>query len=172
MKTRLLSLVMLAAGSALVADAAITSSTPTVPNQPLQVSVQLPPDASLFWADRVAESLADCIESAFAQGGFHGPIAYLGWGEKPAPEAPRVEINLIEWRSTVTRSVDCTFSARLVTPAGSRDLGIFSGVALNMAGRRDPFGRADTFAEAAHDAGRDLYRALQHAGLLPTGRLM
>ena len=64
-------------------------------------------------------------------------------------------------------NVDCTFSATLTTPAGSKGLGLFTGTSMMMWSRLDWFARADGFENAARSALNDLAPRIEKTGLLP-----
>ncbi|HTZ21052.1 MAG TPA: hypothetical protein VMC06_09240 [Opitutaceae bacterium] len=167
MKIRIFALFLLAAGPALVADAAGWAKPDSAPTVPLPVTVQPPANPSVLWSDHVSRVLADYVEFGFKEAGFHGQFNFLGRpGVQPAG-TPRLELNLVDWHPVKPGTIDCTFTARLITATGSHDLGKISGTADDVTAWFDPVIRTNGILSSAETAGRRLYRALAAQKLLP-----
>jgi len=132
----------------------------------LQVCVTVPPSMRPWREDDLAEAFADRVATALHDQGFVGRIAYVSSFDQPVADRPLLTVNLIEWRMNHVGMVDCTYSARLSASQGQDDLGIFSGTGLMMFSRRDWFGRADQYEDAARDALNNLYKRIAATQLL------
>jgi hypothetical protein len=134
---------------------------------PLQVVVKVPPSLRPIRDDDIADIFASRVVTALRQQGYQAPIAYIGPAQEPAKDQPLLEVNLIEWkRDRVGGFVNCTFSAALETPLGTKDLGLFSGTGISMLSRMDPFTRFEPFDQAARDAAKELYQRVMATNLL------
>ena len=121
-----------------------------------------------FLDDNVTNAIADNVLSEFRRDGYRGDFDYdFSAPDRGRNRVPRLEIDLIDWRITPTRAIECTFTASLVTSQGPQDLGIFGGTTFITGFVRDSFARADGFDDAARDAIDDLYRTLVEKNLLP-----
>lgn len=121
---------------------------------------------NLLRDDYVAEAFAYRVSSALHEQGLRGRIRYVDFPDDVKPEVPTLEIMLQEWRVDRIGNVDCTFSAQLKTPSGTRNLGFFSGTSMMLWSRRDWFARRDGFEEAARDALGNLGAKMLNTGLL------
>jgi hypothetical protein len=166
MKTLILSLFCLAVGSSLMAATAIRVKTGFIPARPLQLIVQMPTNKNLLWNNNVAQEFATFVESEFQMDGFRGQLIYLNRPDPSPTNARRLEIKLTDWNRIVPGTIDCTFTARLVTPAGSLDLGRISGTADDVTAWFDPVVRTRGIVNAATNAADHLYRELTTQKLL------
>jgi hypothetical protein len=167
MKIRILALFLLAAGPALVADAAGWAKPNSAPTLSLPVTVQPPTNPALLWSNHVSQILADYIEYGFKEAGFRGQLIYRGRPSVQPAGLPRLEIKLVDWHPAQPGTIDCTFTARLVTATGSHDLGQVSGTADDVSAWFDPVIRTNGILSSAEAAGRHLYRELAAQKLLP-----
>jgi hypothetical protein len=152
------------------AAAAFAGPSPTsvAPHPKLALVVNVPPSMHPFRDDNIANAIADDVAAEFQHDGYHGLIDYdYRSPGSSRSDVPRLELSLIEWRLTLTHSIECTFSANLITPNGTKNLGVFTGTSLVMGFRDDPFMLADDYDGAARDAIDDLYRMLANKNLLP-----
>jgi hypothetical protein len=168
MKTRLLLLALLAAGPVLWADAAGPAGINYNSTQPLVVTIEPPASPQQLWSDHVARILADYIEFGFDEAGYRGQLTYLGRSSARPAALPRLDIHLRDWHESVPGTVDCTFTARLITATGIHDLGVVSGTAIDVSAWFDPQTRAEGIQSSAKMAARWLYRTLVTEKLLPT----
>jgi len=136
--------------------------------QALQVEVNLPPSwlASLE-GDFVSEQFFDQVASKFRRMGFEGKVEYAAKIDQRMPDDYRLEVQIIEWRLNAVGNVDCSFTARLLTPRGERSLGVYSAAALHSIMGRGRLWLGDSFEEAANMAIADLYNDLAEAELIP-----
>jgi len=167
MKTRLIALLLLTVGPALVANAAGPMRFNSASTLPVLVTVQPPANSALLWSDHVSRILAEYVEYGFKEAGFRGQLTYLGRPSAQPAGTPRLELNLVDWHPAKPGTIDCTFTARLVTATGSHDLGTISGTADDVMAWFDPVIRADGIISSAETAGRRLYRELATQKLLP-----
>lgn len=144
-----------------------SDSAPKARPVALQVVVSMPPSMRPWLDDDIAEAFADRISSALHEQGLRGEIAYVTSFDHPASDRPLLSVNLIEWRRDRVGMVDCTFSAELSSPKGHENLGLFTGTGLAMFSRRDWFGRAEPYEDAARDALSHLYQRIAATHLLP-----
>jgi hypothetical protein len=158
---------LLALGAALLAFAGCaTTRQPTSPDT-VSVLVNLPPTASLIYSDWIADAFTDSVRSVFRQAGFQRPIENIRYVDDPDNAPYLLTINLMDWRFTPLGDIDCTFTAQLGTPRGTRNLGVYSGTSLRISRNPGPWGLADAFGEAAQGAIADLFRAVVKTELLP-----
>jgi hypothetical protein len=132
----------------------------------LQLTVDVPPTMNMIRDDDVAEAFGQTVRAALHERGFKGRIKMIEEGDEPAPGIPVLTVNLLEWRSGPGGLVDCTFGAAIKTPAGSKNLGLFSGTGLTMGGRHDWSARAEGFQSAAGSGLSDLADSLEKTGLI------
>jgi hypothetical protein len=167
MKTlRVLFLVFFAtafAGFISAADKPAKAKTPVR----LQVAVTVPATMSVIYASDVEEAFGYRVSSALHEQGFQGRIKYLDDDSDAKPDIPKLAINLIQWRVGRTGDVDCVFSASLVTTAGTKNLGLFTGSSMLMWSRPNWLERSEGFEDAASDALSNLAKKIEATGLLP-----
>jgi hypothetical protein len=165
----------LAAAAALLfgACAATPTRSTTAAHRPirLQMTVDVPPTMNLLVQEDVAEAFAYRVSAALHEQGLRGRIRYVERGDTLAPDVPVLAVMLREWRVDRLGSVDCVFTANLQTPAGSRNLGAFSGTAMMRWSRPGWYDRQQDFEEAAQDALSNLGRRIMQTGLLPDAQL-
>lgn len=152
------------------AAAAFTGCATTRPApdaEALRVQVNVPPTLNFMLEDRIAEAVIDRVEEIFHQNGFARPVTVVPYIEDATRLRNLLTIDLTEWRLTPGGTVDCTFRARLKTPLGERDLGLYSNTALRWVGGFGRLGRARAFADALDGAIRDLYLDVARTELLP-----
>lgn len=155
------------AGCAFAPMSARTSvSNPARPVR-LQMTVTVPASMNLLRQEDVSEAFAYRVSAALHEQGLRGHIHYVEQGDDPAPNVPVLAIMLHEWRVDMTGNVDCTFTARLETPSGARDLGIFNGTSMMTWSRHNWFDRQNDFESAAQDALSNLGQRILQTGLLP-----
>lgn len=164
MKT-LLRLSWLSAALLVFAGCATTRQPPSPDT--VNVLVNLPPTTSLIYADRIAEVFTDEVRHVFNQAGFNRPVENIHRSENAEAAPYLLTINLMEWRFDRIGNIECTFTAELKTPRGTRDLGVFSGLSLGMSRSPGWWGLVDSFDEAAQSTLIDLARAIAKSELLP-----
>ncbi len=132
----------------------------------LQLTVDIPSSMNRVAEEDVAEAFAYHVSAALHDQGVRGSIHYIVQGDPVAPGTPVLAITLREWRVDPLGNVDCTFSALLRTPAGQRDLGLFTGNSMMRWDRPDWYERQQDFEDAARDALNNLARRMRDTGLL------
>jgi hypothetical protein len=156
-------------GGALLAFAGCaTVQQPTTPDT-VGVLVNLPPSASLIYADRIADVFTDEVRHVFHQAGFKRPVENIRYMDNPDATPNLLTVNLHEWRFDRLGNIECTFTAQLSTPRGTRNLGVYSGMSLNISRSPGWWGVIDAFDEAAQGAIVDMVRAIAKSELLPAG---
>lgn len=139
----------------------------------LQVHVDVPPSWNTFLEDDVAEAFADRLHETFRREGYLGRVGYLHRLDDPQPNIPILEIRLTEWRIDRIGQALCTFTAKLRTPRGEKDLGRVTDTAIFWpvnGGRWSVHRRleaADALEDAAERALRGLYERIVKSDLLP-----
>jgi hypothetical protein len=154
-------------GAALLACAGCATTRQPTSLDTVSVQVNLPPTASLVYSDWIADAFTDTVRSVFHQAGFQRPIENIRYVDQPDATPYLLTINLMEWRFNPVGNIDCTFTAELSTPRGTRNLGVYSGTSLRISRSPGPWGLADAFDEAAQGAIVDLLRAVVKSELLP-----
>ena len=134
----------------------------------LNVQVNLPPTASLIYADRIADTFTDEVRHVFRQVGFNRPIEDIRFVDNPNASSQLLTINLMDWRFDRIGNIECTFTAELTTPRGTQNFGVFSGLSLGISRSPGWWGMVDAFDEAAQRALVDLAREVVKSELLPT----
>jgi hypothetical protein len=133
----------------------------------VNVLVNLPPTASLIYADRIADAFTDEVRHVFHQAGFTRPIENIRYVDSPDHSPYLLTINLMDWRFDRIGNIECTFTASLATPRGTRNLGVYTDTSLRISRNSGPWGVSDAFEEAAQGAIGDLVRAVVKSELLP-----
>jgi hypothetical protein len=154
----------------LLPGCATMNNTPEVPGT-LNVHVNVPPQWNMFWNDRVTMAFVDVTRDVFHNQGFDRPVEEE-WYFEDIERAPYLlTINLHEWRIDRLGQVECTFTADLRTPAGTKNLGVYT--QTEMWGYHGPgrFGLAQSFERAADGALRELAEDVARSELLPGFRL-
>jgi hypothetical protein len=143
---------------------------PDVPGT-LHVLVNVPPQWNMFWNDRVTMAFVDVARDVFHQQGFDRPVEEVSYFEDIEHAPYLLTVNLHEWRIDHLGNVECTFTADLRTPAGTRNLGVYT--QTEMWGFRGPgrFGLVRSFEEAAENALRELGEDVARSEMLPGFRL-
>jgi hypothetical protein len=147
-----------------------TMNTPDVPGT-LNVHVNVPPQWNMFWNDRVTMAFVDVTRDVFHRNGFDRPVEEV-WYYEDIERAPNLlTVNLHEWRIDRVGQVECTFTADLRTPAGTKRLGVYTHT--EMWGYHGPgrFGLAQSFENAAEGALRELCEDVARSEMLPDFRL-
>ena len=145
-------------------------ATPARPVR-LQMTVAVPASMNILRQEDVSEAFAYRVSAALHEQGLRGRNQYVEQGDRSAPDVPMLNVMLHEWRVDELGNVDCTFTARLETPSGARDLGIFSGTSMMTWSRRNWMDRQRDFEDAAHDALTNLAQRISQTGLLPDAQL-
>lgn len=153
----------------LVLPACATTQKSPVPGT-LKVQVNIPATWNSLVEDRISEGLVDRVRDVFYRAGFDRPVEEVRYVEEPGKEPYLLTINLIDWRMNRLGNVDCTFSASLRTPRGTRELGLYTNTSLFSLRGFGRFGLADSYDEAAQGAIRDLCDAVAKSELLPDFR--
>jgi hypothetical protein len=143
-----------------------TTQHPQTPDT-VNVQVNMPPTTSLIYADRIADAFVDEVYHVFTQAGFQRPIENMRYVDNPDQAAYVLTINLMDWRFDRIGNIECTFTAQLQTPLGTKNLGVYSDTSLRLSRSPGPWGVADAFDEAAQGAIADLLRAVVKSELLP-----
>jgi hypothetical protein len=131
------------------------------------VLVNLPPSTSLIYADRIADVFTDEVRHVFQQAGFTGPVENIRYVDRPDATLNLLTVNLHDWRFDRLGNIECTFTAQLKTPRGTRDLGVFSSTTLGISRSPGWWGTVDAFDEAAQGAIVDMVRKIAKLELLP-----
>ncbi len=168
MKTIILPLLsvtgLLAFGS--LAHAKETATTVAQPAA-LQLKVELPPSADLFYERDVAEALSQYLGETFQRRGFDGRVDDVFYADDVQTERPVLALNLIRWRRNAAGFVDCTFTAEVRRPDGTTEsLGIFTGSQITW-GFGNRWDLRDAFEGAARNASDQLWTTLVKRDLLP-----
>ncbi len=153
-------------GAALIALAGCATAPHVQSPETVNVLVNLPPTASLIYADRIADAFTDEVRHVFYQAGFTRPIENIRYVDKPGDASQLLTINLMDWRFDPLGNIECTFTAELKTPRGTRNLGVYTDTSLRISRSFGPWGVADAFEEAAQGAIADLVRAVVKSELL------
>lgn len=148
-------------GSTVITDAPVPGSNN------LQVVMTIPPSWHPLLEDRIDDAFVSHIADIFEQEGYRGNVVDVRLPDEPNPAYPLLTINLIDWRMNVTGDVECDFGAAVQTQTATRQLGLFSGLAMRWMELPGRFGLADTYGEAADDALRRLYRSIAQTQLVP-----
>ncbi len=144
------------------------AATPVAPEATqLKVQVIAPPTWNLLIDDKVSEALVARVREVFSRAGFALPVDELRPMESPSKVPYLLTLNLTEWRINRVGNIDCTFTANLKTPRGTRELGIYSNTTMQWLGGRGRFGLSQGFVAAAEGALRDLSTDLAKTDLLP-----
>jgi hypothetical protein len=147
------------------------AATPSAPVPgTLKVQVIVPPTWNTLVDDHISAGLVDRVRDVFYRAGFDRPIEEVRYVEDPAKDEYLLTINLVDWRMNRIGNVDCTFSASLRTPRGTRDLGLYNNTSMLWFRGLGRFGLSQSFDEAAEGAIRDLCIAVQKSELLPDFR--
>jgi hypothetical protein len=157
---------ILLCGALLSLSACATTPKPEVPGT-LKVTVNVPPTWNLLLDDRVSAAFTDRVRDVFYRAGFDRPVEELRFVEDPAKAPYLLTINLLDWRINHVGSIDCTFSATLQTPRGTRELGLYHNTAMRWFGGIGRWGLANSFDDAAEGAIRDLCNAVVKTEMLP-----
>lgn len=154
-------------GAALLAFAGCTTTPRVQTPDTLNVLVNLPPTTSLIYEDRIAEAFTDEVRHVFNQTGFNRPVENIRYVDNPDAARNLLTINLMEWSFDRIGNIECTFTAVLETPRGTRDLGVYSGMSLGLSRSPGWWGLRDAFDEAAQGAIADMVRTIAKSELLP-----
>lgn len=157
-------------GALVTLSACATTQQPEVPGT-LKVTVNVPPSWNLLLDERISEAFTDQVRDAFYRAGFDRPVQEVRSVEDPAKAPYLLTVNLVEWRINRIGNIDCTFSATLKTPRGTRDLGLYTNTTMRWFGGIGRWGLARSFEDAAEGAIRDLCAAVAKSELLPGLRL-
>jgi hypothetical protein len=149
-----------------VAGCATTQQPPSP--ETVGVLVNLPPSTSLIYADRIADVFTDEIRDVFHRAGFDRPVENIRYVDQPEAQRNLLTVNLHEWRFDRLGNVECTFTAQLRTPRGTRDLGVYSGTSLGISRSPGWWGTIHGFDEAAQGAIADMIQAIAKSELLPS----
>lgn len=120
-----------------------------------------------MFEDRITEAFVSYIIDVFRRQGYKGDIEEVRWHEEPSPGCCLLTINLTEWRMNHIGNIDCTFTANLQTERATRHLGVFTGMGFRWMAGPGRFGLAESFADAAEDAIRNLYDSVAKTELVP-----
>lgn len=152
-------------GLLLLLSACTTIEQPEVPGT-LKVQVNVPPSWNVLLDDRVSEAFVDRVRDVFARDGFDRPVTEVRYVEDPAKLPYLLTINLTEWRINRLGMIDCTFTASLQTPNGTRQLGVYTNTTMRWFGGPGRWGLSRTFDEAAEGAIHDLCRDIAKTEML------
>jgi hypothetical protein len=142
------------------------TGTPEARPAALQVKVELPPSADLFYERDVAEALAQYLGETFERRGFDGRVDDVFYADDVQTERPVLAVNLIRWRRNAAGFVDCTFTAEVRHPDGTTvSLGLFTGSQITW-GFGNRWDLRDAFEGAAKNASDQLWSTLVKRDLL------
>jgi len=148
----------------------------------LQLAVLTPANLPSSRADKIAAELTSLVDANFRDGGYPGQITVVPAGGQPQRDQPELEIDLIDWQTSASGTIDCTFSATLKNVNGEQHLGLYTGISLLMlempvspdrtpfSAMRNSLDRAEAFEDAARAAVGNLFSDLSEKNLLPTHR--
>jgi hypothetical protein len=161
----------LAAGLVTLALAGCVSPRADVPGT-LHVHVNVPPTVDVWHEDRVKLAFTDVTREVLHRRGFDRPVAEARFASiEELKDMPYLlTIDLHQWRINHIGNIECTFTARLQTPAGTRGLGVYSDTQLRGFGPSFGFGRwgiARAFEDAAAGAIENLVSDLARTEMLP-----
>jgi hypothetical protein len=139
---------------ALLLAGCTTATRPEVPGT-LKVLVNLPPTWGVFLEDDVSEAFVSHIRDVFQRSGFDRPVEEVRLIEDPSRHPYLLTINLTEWRISRIGNIECTFSADLKTPRGTKNFGLYTNTEMRW-GRSGRWGLARAFENAAEGAIHDL----------------
>jgi hypothetical protein len=162
-------------GFAAVALAGCVSPRVEVPGT-LHVHINLPPTTDVWLEDRVKLAFTDVARDVFHRHGFDRPVEEARFASIDEREnvSNLLTIDLHRWRVGHIGNIECTFTASLQTPAGTRRLGVFSNTELRGFGTNFGLGRwgiARSFEDAAEGAIEDMVREVARTELLRQLRL-
>jgi hypothetical protein len=140
---------------------------PTETPGTLRVQVNVPPSWNLLLDDRITEAFVDRIRDVFHRNGFEKPVEEVRYVEDPAKLPFLLTVNLTEWRINRIGDIECTFTANLQTPRGTRQLGIYTNTTMRWLTGPGRFGLAQAFEDAAEGAINDLCRDVAKTEMLP-----
>lgn len=154
----------------LLLPACATTQRPEIPGT-LKVQVNVPPSWSVLVDDRVSEAFVDRVREVFVRSGFDRPVEEVRYVEDASKLPYLLTINLTDWRINRVGAIDCTFSASLQTPRGTRQLGFYSNTTMRWFGGPGRFGLSRSFEEAAEGAVHQLCDDVLKSELLPGFRM-
>jgi hypothetical protein len=133
----------------------------------LKVHVNVPPSWNLLLDDRISEAFVDRVRDVFYRSGFDRPVEQVRSVEDPGKQPYLLTINLAEWRINRVGNIDCTFTAELKTPRGTKNLGVYTNTSMRWLEGVGRWGLARSFGDAAEGAIGDLCEAVAKSELLP-----
>jgi len=157
---------ILLCGALLALSGCATTQQPEVPGT-LKVAVNVPPTWNILLDDRISEAFTDRVRDVFHNAGFDRPVEEVRYPEDSEKLPYLLTINLVEWRINRIGNIDCTFSASLRTPQGTRDLGLYTNTTMRWFGGIGRWGLARSFEEAAEGAIHDLCDKVVKSEMLP-----
>jgi len=167
MKTIILPLLALSGAFAFASPAVAKNFTERLDEpRTLQLKIELPPSADLFYERDVAELLAHQVSETFLRRGYDGRVDDVFYPDDVRGDRPVLAINLIRWQRNRAGFVDCTFTAEIRRTDGSVErLGIFTGSSITFGPRI--WDLRDAFEGAARNASDQLWSTLVKRDLLP-----
>jgi hypothetical protein len=132
----------------------------------LKVQVNIPPTWNPLVTDRLADDVVDGVRQILTHRGYPRTVESMDFVEKPGQAPYLLTINLLEWRMKRTGHIDCTLTATLQTPRGTRELGLYNYTSVHFLGS----GRwllEREFDEAASGALQKLCDAIVRSELIP-----
>jgi hypothetical protein len=133
----------------------------------LKVTVNIPPSWNMLLDDRISEAFVDRVREVFYRAGFDRPVEEVRSVEEPEKQPYLLTINLTDWRINRIGNIECTFTADLRTPQGSKNLGVYTNTTMRWLSGPGRWGLARSFEDAAEGAIRDLCTAVAKSELLP-----
>ena len=148
---------------ALSVSAASASPAPQIDeSKTLHVMVDIPvairPMQPSPWTEEdFARVLGGYLRDEFRKAGCRGEIVvHERWADLPG-QTQRLEVSLLRWNRNRDGSLECTLTAELVTPDGTRAAsGLVSETQLEWS--RSPHGLADALEAVARKAMKELHR--------------
>lgn len=142
----------------------------------LHVHMNLPPTADIWAEDRVKLAFTDLTREVFQRYGFDRSVEEsLFASTDELDHVPYLlTIDLHRWRVDRIGNIECTFTASVRTPAGTRHLGVYSDTELRGFGMSPGIGRwgiARAFEDAAEGAIENLVHDVARTELLSQLRL-
>lgn len=133
----------------------------------LAVKVETPSVFDIIAEDRISEAFVDRVREVSHRRGLDLSVEEADALNQPVDAPYLLSVSLKDWRMTPTGRIECTFSGRLRTPAGTHELGLYTHSAMRGFGGSGRYGLARSYEEAADGAIDQLLRNLEQRQLLP-----
>lgn len=132
----------------------------------LSIQINVPTAWLLLGDDKMSDVLQQQVRQKLLQAGCHCSMNFFGLADNPADAAYLLTIDLKEWSLDALGYVHCSLAARLKTPKGNRDLGVYASATGRWSFDMPPFRLSSAFEYAAEDSIERLSGDIAHSGLL------